>query len=613
MASTMRRKQPKGGVRVKKEVRFSAPHPLKMFPLAKDVNLTDVWCGKKEEARATWLDWDDDGGTVRTDLSGSAGLDTSSALFRDFRRFESGGLFTTLGQEKEAARRACRAFSMTPVSGLKQLNQEFVIVPKDELRELASLEGNLRAERSRFVDDCEDVIARARMIGCERYPLSEPSAVATFVLVAACDEEIRRCEATVKAMVAARESEAMRERAVRPWRRGLSRVGKVSGRLASLDRPQGLSGRLRPETDLNMARLAVQTGSWGAFRERQRWHARMAETELMAFEDGYCACAWRAATARETRLDYELYVSLVAKYGIPFDEDQFGSLGAAAGATFLALVHRGAVAWQRMWWYYAPTYRLRRDRGSTLFQTRWRSYYVRKRWVPILHLRTACGKMRPMSVALSHWHKVIIRTVRARRLVHRVKYGGVKRVLKAWRGLVGDDKADQAVDALVALFADDYIHEDVAICSHEYESNSELRVDNFATRGVLNAVDGVVASEVERVIADFCANLPTWMDANWFLQKTGYDSHVRLADAGVLPKSLFEDSHREQMHNRTATKIQRVARGVFGRDVVRDKFARVIRKRYDIQKGFFYTNIVTKKTFDARPLLIPRLFPNSNF
>ena len=87
----------------------------------------------------------------------------------------------------------------------------------------------------------------------------------------------------------------------------------------------------------------------------------------------------------------------------------------------------------------------------------------------------------------------------------------------------------------------------------------------------------------------------------------------RLADAGVLPKSLFEDSHREQMHNRTATKIQRVARGVFGRDVVRDKFARVIRKRYDIQKGFFYTNIVTKKTFDARPLLIPRLFPNSNF
>ena len=70
-----------------------------MFPLQRDVNLTDVWCGPREEARATWLDWDDGGGTVETRMSSTAGLDAHSALIRDFRRFESGGLFTTLGQE----------------------------------------------------------------------------------------------------------------------------------------------------------------------------------------------------------------------------------------------------------------------------------------------------------------------------------------------------------------------------------------------------------------------------------------------------------------------------------------------------------------------------------
>ncbi|KAH8053178.1 hypothetical protein JL722_9846 [Aureococcus anophagefferens] len=106
MASTMKRRAKKAKASPSKEVRFAAPHPLKMFPLQRDVNLTDVWCGPREEARATWLDWDDGGGTVETRMSSTAGLDAHSALIRDFRRFESGGLFTTLGQEKEAARRA---------------------------------------------------------------------------------------------------------------------------------------------------------------------------------------------------------------------------------------------------------------------------------------------------------------------------------------------------------------------------------------------------------------------------------------------------------------------------------------------------------------------------
>ncbi|KAH8045356.1 hypothetical protein JL722_14250 [Aureococcus anophagefferens] len=493
-----------------------------------------------KEARATWLDWDDGGGTVETRMSSTAGLDAHSALIRDFRRFESGGLFTTLGQEKEAARRAARAFAMTPVSGLKQLDREFVVVPKNELRELASLEEFARGRR-RFVDDCEDVIARARMIGAERYP--------------------------------SRESDAMKERAVRPWRRGVSRSG-VSRKLASSTGP-GLSGRLR-RTDLH-TRLAVVTGSWRAYRERQRWHARMAETELMAFEDGYCRCAWRAprATAR-----LERYVALVAQYGVPFGEDEFGALGARAGLTFQALVDRGARVAAHVVVLRADV-PARRDRGATLFQTRYRAYFVRKRWVPILHLRLACGKMRPMKIALSHWRKCILRTVKTRKLINRVKYGGVRRIIQAWRKLVGEEHADDAVDRVIAMFADELVAEDVGICSHESRSSST-----------------------------FCADPPSWMDANWYLQKTSYESHVRLAAQGVLPRDLFEDSHREQMHNRTATKIQRLARGVFGRNAVREVRARHPEARDPKTQLFFYLNIVTKAR--GRPArLVPRLFPGS--
>ena len=98
---TMRRK---AGLKPAKQVRFAAPSPLAMFPLSRDANLTDVWCGPRETRSAAWLDWEGDGDGA-TDLSASAGLDTPSALSRDFRRFESGGLFATLGQESPTPRR----------------------------------------------------------------------------------------------------------------------------------------------------------------------------------------------------------------------------------------------------------------------------------------------------------------------------------------------------------------------------------------------------------------------------------------------------------------------------------------------------------------------------
>jgi hypothetical protein len=44
--------------------------------------------------------------------------------------------------------------------------------------------------------------------------------------------------------------------------------------------------------DAVMAKLALKTGSWDAHLKRRLRHRRMAETEAMAFEDGYSRCAF---------------------------------------------------------------------------------------------------------------------------------------------------------------------------------------------------------------------------------------------------------------------------------------------------------------------------------
>mmetsp|Transcript_24955 Transcript_24955/g.74897 ORF Transcript_24955/g.74897 Transcript_24955/m.74897 type:complete len:401 (-) Transcript_24955:28-1230(-) len=398
----------------------------------------------------------------------------------------------------------------------------------------------------------------------------------------------------------------MKERAIRPWRKAMAKKKTLPS--------MGLSGRLRPEADLHQAMLAARTGNWGAYQERKRWHRRMAETELMAFEDAYCRCAWRAQQAIRQRRDYEVYVKLVARYGVPFSEAEFAELGPRAGETFAGLVHRGAVAWQNMWWYYAPVYRLRRTRGATNIGKTFRGYATRKRWVPILHLRTTCGKHRPMRMALGHWHRVILRTVRARQLVKSIKNHKMKTLVREWRQLVGDEASNEAVDRVFEdLFADELFHPYELFSEafiDEYEASAVQRLDNYATKAVQGALANVVDPAVELVIAEFCRKPPAFMDANWYLQKTSYQSHVLLAEAGVLPKSLFEDSHRNMHYSKNATTIQRLARGVQGRDRVREKVARTFRKRYDGTK-FYYVNLRTTEKLADRPLLIPKLWPRS--
>ena len=114
----------------------------------------------------------------------------------------------------------------------------------------------------------------------------------------------------------------------------------------------------------------------------------------MAFEDGYSRCAFRAHDARVQRADYQVYVELVARYGVPFSEDEFNALGPKAGSTFRDLCNDAAIKWQKMWWFYAPVYSLRRDRASTIIQKHMRGVNTRRRWAPIVQLRFESGRQR---------------------------------------------------------------------------------------------------------------------------------------------------------------------------------------------------------------------------
>ena len=187
-------------------------------------------------------------------------------------------------------------------------------------------------------------------------------------------------------------------------------------------------------------------------------------------------------------------------------------------------------------------------------------------------------------------------------------------MLKAWRGLVGDELASIVVDQVLDEFADEKMQQHVNRYFGDYVKSTGLRFEMLANDGVEKCVEPIVELTVEGIIDEFCAydDLPAWMDQNWFLQKCSYENHVSLVRAGVLPSDLFAESKRDYIWAQNATVIQRACRGRMGRDRVRQKLARTYRKRWDGRR-FYYVNLKTDERLDRRPRLIGMLFPRSVF
>ena len=94
-------------------------------------------------------------------------------------------------------------------------------------------------------------------------------------------------------------------------------------------------------------------------------------------------------------------------------------------------------------------------------------------------------------------------------------------MLKAWRGLVGDELASIVVDQVLDEFADEKMQQHVNRYFGDYVKSTGLRFEMLANDGVEKCVEPIVELTVEGIIDEFCEyeTLPAWMDQNWFLQK----------------------------------------------------------------------------------------------
>ena len=103
-------------------------------------------------------------------------------------------------------------------------------------------------------------------------------------------------------------------------------------------------------------------------------------------------------------------------------------------------------------------------------------------------------------MALGHWHRCILRTIRARHLVFRIKHHKSKRMLKAWRSLVGDELASIVVDQVLEEFADQKMQQHVNRYFGDYVKSTGLRFEMLANDGVDKCVEPIVELTVEGII-----------------------------------------------------------------------------------------------------------------
>ena len=115
-------------------MRFAAPSPLEMFLSRATPQSPTSAPLRAVEKKAAWLfgDSDDDFGLARED-----------SLGRDFRRFEGGGLFNTLGQEKETAQKGVAGLPHDARVGMREEGYAHRALVRIK-RNSAGLEGNLR-------------------------------------------------------------------------------------------------------------------------------------------------------------------------------------------------------------------------------------------------------------------------------------------------------------------------------------------------------------------------------------------------------------------------------------------------------------------------------------
>ena len=217
--------------------------------------------------------------------------------------------------------------------------------------------------------------------------------------------------------------------------------------------------------------------------------------------------------------------------------------------------------------------------------------------------------------AFRQWRTCVSRTRRVRALTRRIKYGSAGTVLREWRGVVGTKKCFEAADKCLSAIADFFILEfALKVISTEMANDADSIVDDYAENAAQKCLGGLVEDTLERVVVDLASKLPAFMDDRWFLRHTPYATHLKLAEAGVLDRGIFDLERRKIQRLRSAAEIQRRIRGAQARGLVRPRVAALYRKKYHPEEGaYYYINARTGAVQWRKPALIIRLFPATLF
>ena len=518
-------------------------HPLRLFPLRGTVSRAWV-----KDAVGRGLTRDDDD-------------KDDESCFSPLEHVEGAHIFARPFLQKEAAARALEAFG-------KNKTLDFVLVPRCKLRELTRAEQNVSEETSSFLS------------------LSVPTSATVLDLRGACEKEMEKCVAAVRAL-----------------RKEMPPVilKRKRNRLA--------------DSKLALAKGVVAAGSYAIFAEKERKEKLAAERRAMVCEDCYSRLAQRYDWAYTWLRDYELYCRLVATFGVPFSEEDFELFGNGAGLEFQRRCRVAALAFQRLWRSRGWLRSMRRKSASTKIQTCYRGREAQRKWHPVLKLRRRVSSAKPKLFAFRQWRTVVSRTKKLRALNKRIKYANAAKILRQWRKVVGLHIAEDASQCALNLVIDFCFDAALRLVARDLTKNSDNITDNYAE----NAADKSLRSTVDYLFESGVVSVATYpllpfMDDRWFLRTFDYETHLKLAKASVLDPDIF---HKEQ-HNlrrvKATTQIQSHVRSHLGRQSLRPRVAALYRKKYHpAEAAFYYINTRTGTVQWRRPNLIDRLFPKASF
>jgi len=393
---------------------------------------------------------------------GIVGHDPKSNLKRVYRELQANSMFTVEKHEPPPLiikpgrhNKFKRPRSPTEAeSRWEKKSKEYILMRRDEMTELASMEKLLKKEKKILQRQCSWLFNDTQMSA--RIPLPVTKMAVTDV----CKAEMREAQSLLKIVLRVDESKD-------GWksRRSHLLVDTVKGGTSPFDVAATTAEATRngtyvsnstvwPKYTVDMAKLEATP-----VKSRAIWFIRqkeMAERELREFEmstmlleETVQRLSWRYLEAKNRMEDYNQYYYYSTRYG-PFEEEDFNN-HPMPGATYHKRCTAGARSFQRMWWAKWPPRRMWLDICATRMGALWRGIWVRKHWRPIVRMRMHHGRYAIMLRCLNPWKAWVGKMKRAKKLLGKILVGAKRLHFTAFRDYVKNLKEERERIARAAM------------------------------------------------------------------------------------------------------------------------------------------------------------------